>query len=216
MKYYLYTFNDNWADEMDIEGFAVLSYPEKTIVEENIRRKFKSGGSICFGTNEDNNYDTLEEVLDCITFKEISQTHYDVIKKTIGQTFGQLGPIDSSEFCVLIDEEESEEDDSYEDEYDASAMYVYNSIKKEFGLLGTLGKDFYANFIWKPTPSSEINISILKYEDAEESIDEDIIVRLKYNGKERHIATLGMESVYCNFSLLEKQIKEFIEKAKSY
>jgi hypothetical protein len=103
MKYYLYEFSDNWADEMDVQGFAPLTHIEKEIVEENINRKFRDGGSISFGTNEDNDYDDLEDVIACVSFTEISKSEYLTIKKLFGESYGELGPIDSSEFTSLVD-----------------------------------------------------------------------------------------------------------------
>lgn len=136
MKYYLYTFEDNWADEMDVQGFAVLTEDEKDMAIAQIKRQYKNGGTICFGTNEDNEYDDLDDVMDCVEFEEISQSEYSTLKKLFGESFGELGPLDIyslGEDSEDFDDEEDEDDD-YERDFEGEADKIVNFIKSEYGI----------------------------------------------------------------------------------
>lgn len=119
MRYYLYKFSDNWADEMDIEGFAVMTEDEKDAALVKIKRQFKRGGTICFGSNEENEYDNLNDVLACISWNEISQSEYNTLRKLFGNTFGECGPLDNNDFeeegveyCAECGEEFSDPEES--------------------------------------------------------------------------------------------------------
>ncbi len=48
MKYYLCTFADNWADEMDLTGFVILTEIEKDIAMAAMRKEYKHGGTVNF------------------------------------------------------------------------------------------------------------------------------------------------------------------------
>lgn len=56
-KYYLVTFDFNWADEADFSGFAIYTEEQWKVIEE-LRNKIKDDKRItlCFGTNEDQEY----------------------------------------------------------------------------------------------------------------------------------------------------------------
>ncbi len=218
MKYYLYTFSDNWADEMDVQGFAIMTEKQKDISLSAIRRYYKNGGEISFGTNESNDYDSLEDVLACVEFKEISKSEYESVLNVFeGSTMGELGPLkileEDEDEEYEEDEEDDDDEDMYEAEYDGQAKRICEFIKDEFGILETSS----SYFLWKPTPKSEITISILDYDSAEEVSDyEQIEVSLKYNGKEMGFEFFEVNVIYHDFEIMSKQIKQFIEKAKSY
>ena len=100
MKYYLYKYSDNWADEMDVEGFWVMTEKEKEQVLKYINKKFKKGGTVYLGTNEEIEYDNLRDVMRTFSFKEITRKEYDVLNKLFGGSFGETGPVDDDSFEV--------------------------------------------------------------------------------------------------------------------
>jgi hypothetical protein len=237
MKYFFYKFSDNWADEMDLEGFAILTETQKDIALAKIKREYKRGGSISFGTNEDNDYDSLEDVMDCIEIKEIATNEYFAIKKVFGGiSMGELGPLsiydiddddyDEDEDYETCDNcgrtlEDGEDDlcescadeDQYEEEYEAQAEKIVDYITKAYGLEKSNTYDNYARFHWKPTPKTEIEITIADFDDGEEEVE----LTLKMNNKELKYEFFKVEDIYDNpGKYLESVIKEFIERAKKY
>ena len=81
--YVLVVFEDNWADEMDLEGFKVMRKSEwENTVKEFREEKEDSdyGITFCFGTNEDNEYDSVDEALDRFTVTEISDCDAEAVK----------------------------------------------------------------------------------------------------------------------------------------
>jgi hypothetical protein len=53
----LVKWDTNWADEMDIAGFAIMERKTWNEYKENLRKK-KHPFSICIGTNEEIEYDS--------------------------------------------------------------------------------------------------------------------------------------------------------------
>jgi len=242
MIYYLYTFSDNWADEMDLEGFAILTETQKDAAVANIRRRFKRGGTLSFGTNEDNEYDSLEDVMNCIDFKQISHQEYETIKKVFGSiSMGETGPLNTYNLdededdmeedemietcdncgCELDDGDDSlcedckeeEEEEAQEQEYDANARKIYDFIKKEYGLEETPEGGFHSRFVWKPTPKTQIEITIGEFDDGEEEVE----LTLSLGSKELQYEFFYVDDVYSNPSYhLKDVVKQMIEKAKKY
>lgn len=237
MKHYLYKFSDNWADEMDLEGFAVLTETEKDMALAKIRKQYKKGGTLCFGTNEDNEYDSLQDIINCISFKEISKSEYTTIKKVFGSnSMGEIGPLDS-EFCSDEEEEDDErcidcggrldndysdyctdcddeEDDDYEEEFERRADLVTDFLKNEYSLEESETNHYYSRFVWKPTPKSEIEITIQNFDDGEEEME----LTLKFNGRDLQYEFYQIENAENTdfFPTMRKLISEYVEKAKKH
>lgn len=232
MKYYLYKFSDNWADEMDLEGFAILTEKEKDSKLAYIKKKFKKGGTISFGTNEDNEYDSLSDVLDCIEFKEISQADYNAVKRIFGdKSMGELGPLnyENDDFydeenecencgCYLDEDDDEMCDDCKREEteefnYNTHAAYIRDFIKNEYGLIETPDSNYHSKFIWKPTPKTEIEITISEFERG----DEEVEITLRLGKRELDYNSFDVIKVYDNPSrYIREEVKKVIEKAKKY
>lgn len=246
MKYYLYTFSDNWADEMDLEGFAILTETEKDVALARIKKEFKNGGTLCFGTNEDNEYEDLDEILACITFKEISQTEYLSIKNAFESfSMGEIGPlrlsdlddnieeIQEEQFCYNCGgplnnnnddelcsdcENEQDEEDRYENEYNKQANEISKFIKDSYSLEESYSFDYLSNFIWKPTPNTEIHITIEEYDDGEEEIE----LTLKFKSKSNNYKNLEYDFFKVGHiwenpeKFLKPIITKYIKKAQNY
>lgn len=217
MRYYLYKFADNWADEMDLEGFIALTEIQKDIALARIKKEFKRGGSIGFGTNEDNEYDSLEDVMNCISIKEISQSQYSTIISLFGTSFGETGPISEYDIDSDYDDEdyddEEEEDLDEEDAYDSQAQKIVDFIKLEYGLEEGNSGNAYADFKWRPTTKTEIVITVGEYSGG----DEEVELSLKLNGKDVDYESFNVDEVHDDpKGYLKEVITKFIEKAKKY
>jgi hypothetical protein len=176
-KYYLYKFEDNWADEADFSGFAIFTEEEKRKHEIGIKRAFKNGGSICFGTNEDNEYDSYEDVESTFEFEEITKQEYFTIKRLFGETFGHLGPLDESGNYEDSDEDDEDDEDDEEDTCSVCGDYddtgsgtctdcmeeeengeLVEEAKKEIEKAFGVESDSKGNYSWKPTPLTSLSI----------------------------------------------------------
>jgi len=244
MKYYLYKFSDNWADEMDLEGFAILTENQKDVALTKIKREFKKGGTISFGTNEDNEYENLNAIMGCIEIDTITSQQYHTMKSIFPDGyFGQLGPLDydsldefpdddnedeaelcsecgeeleegDDEFCASCQEDVDEEEE-YEQLYYAQAKKICEFIRNEYGLEETSTSNCYSKFLWKPTNKTELEIEIQEYQDGND--DEEVELTLRLNGKEMRYDFFKIDDICDNLELeFKKTIKEYIDKAKKY
>lgn len=235
MKYYIYKFEDNWADEMNVQGFAILTEKEKDMALAYIRREYKRGGTIYFGTNEENDYKSLRDVMNCISFEEITSNQYNTIQQVFGDnSFGELGPLDLDELeepevCEECGEElgeddedgicsscqeEAEEEERNESEYDNMADKVVRFIMTEYGLEKTASSDHHSRIKWKPTPKTELDITIAEYDGSDE---EEIEITLYLNRKKVGYDSFVISDITNNPGhYLKDSIKHMIEKAKKY
>lgn len=240
MKYYLYKFQDNWADEMDVQGFAILTETEKDRALSYIKREYRRGGTIILGSNEENEYDTLKDLMDCVSFDEITSAQYNAIYNAFGDTsFGELGPLDLDEIeeeprtCEECGEEldeddedeicescarEFEEEQRDEAEYNNAADKIAKFIISEYGLEKTSSNNHHSRFVWKPTPKTELEISISEYDGCCGGDEGEVEITLRLNKKKvGYVCFLvcDVEVVPGHFELKDA-IKNMIEKAKRY
>ena len=99
-------FNDNWADEMDIEAMTIDT--KCKTAQESEDRIFKGlifPTSINFGTNEYNDYDTKEQLLECFSFTEISDSDVEVLNRLGMSSVGNFPNFYNYE--EIFDEEEN-------------------------------------------------------------------------------------------------------------
>lgn len=116
MSKVLVKWSDNWADEMDVEGFAIMDGSEWKEFQETARR-VNSPISISVGTNEEVEYPNGTALLENIKAKKITTDE----AKTIIKFFGECGGHDNFRYCLedaLEDEEQYEEEGYYEEEDD--------------------------------------------------------------------------------------------------
>lgn len=91
MKYFISKFKDNWADEMYIEGIHLHEAVESVSLNSDlIEASLDEDGEllISFGTNEYNEYNSIEELEKKIQIREISNTEYLILSETIGKCLG--------------------------------------------------------------------------------------------------------------------------------
>ena len=96
----LVKFESNWADEMDVCGFAVMSSDEWNKVRQIILL-IKDEFSISVGTNEEIEYENGQELLDEYEVCEISDDESQIIQRLFGHHYGYFR-LDSEEVVDLI------------------------------------------------------------------------------------------------------------------
>ncbi len=77
-------FEGNWADEMDIEGYTIMSEEEweyKQLEGKNIQFPVELG----IGTNEQMIYESLEDYLENFKVQKISDEEIKTLKKFFGE-----------------------------------------------------------------------------------------------------------------------------------
>lgn len=79
-KKFLVKFEDNWADEMDINSHLVMSESEVEAYKKLVRES-EYPFELFVGTNQNIDYDSAEEFLACLTFIEVSEEDVLVLEK---------------------------------------------------------------------------------------------------------------------------------------
>jgi len=211
MKYYLYEYSANWADEMDVAGFMLLTEIEKDMALASIKKRFRKGGTVSIGSNEEIEYSDFDEVMSDVSITEITKQDYDTINRLFGASFGETGPCsDFDDYDEDLDEdlEENEEFD-----YESKADKIVSFIKKEFNLEENDSRhDVYSSFSWKPTPKTQIEIIIPDEDDGEEEVE----VTLKLNGRELNIEFFDVDITANSPYRLEHFIKDCVQRANKF
>jgi len=83
MNKVLVTFTDNWADEMDVVGFSILTKEQWEYKKLELQHT-EFPQEVGFGTNESNEYESAEEFLSRFKVQPIS----DETEITLKQLFG--------------------------------------------------------------------------------------------------------------------------------
>lgn len=114
---YLVRFEENWADEMDIYGFAIFTaeeYNNWCHVLSRLREAMKHAVfTYSFGTNEEQEYEDFEEFLNCFKVKVIPAEHAEMFRNAFdtNEYYGQFPTIDALNYYIedmLHDVEEDE------------------------------------------------------------------------------------------------------------
>ncbi len=85
----LIIFEDNWADEMDIYGFSIMSQ-EKWKYKVNETNNTTFPREVYFGTNEFNIYETPDEFLSRFKVKHLKTAEFQILIKLFGREFGKF------------------------------------------------------------------------------------------------------------------------------
>jgi len=85
MKNYIMIYSGNWNDEIDVDGFVILNKTETTYIK-NFLKKFKTTISISLGFGDDIEYENGKELLEEISFQEITDDEYITINKFFGDS----------------------------------------------------------------------------------------------------------------------------------
>ena len=114
-KNYLVEFNDNYADEFDVDEFVVMDGNRLHNIFDKLEN-YDERISFYFGTNEDLEYDCGQDFLDRLTIKEISDSDNQVLLKLFGGGFGGVGAINHIETRSFLNKDENGDD--YDDNQD--------------------------------------------------------------------------------------------------
>jgi hypothetical protein len=92
-KKVLITWNGNWADEMDLQGYLITNKENAKAFKKGIK-KAKYPLEISVGSNEEIEYNSADEVLDELSFKKITEEESIIIGKNLGAYFGTTNIFD--------------------------------------------------------------------------------------------------------------------------
>ncbi|TFG99045.1 hypothetical protein E4H12_04075 [Candidatus Thorarchaeota archaeon] len=90
----LVTYNSNWADEMDIDGFYLTTQFRWDRFVERVNSHFKDKDDYTYyiGTNEEIVYESVEMLLSDFKVEEITAEEATLVLKLFGKGFGFTGP----------------------------------------------------------------------------------------------------------------------------
>lgn len=78
-------YSGNWNDEIDVDGFVTLNKTQANYISSFLK-KFKEPISISLGFGDDVEYDNGKELLDEISFQEVSTEESLTIQKFFGES----------------------------------------------------------------------------------------------------------------------------------
>ncbi len=88
-RIFLVRFSDNWADEMDLEGWYVVHASDENELKQNlVPLKTKFPKTISFGTNQYNEYIDREHLLAQYSWEDITYEESQVLDKLFGGSDG--------------------------------------------------------------------------------------------------------------------------------
>jgi len=85
-------FNDNWADEIEFEGFKIIDKSEWEDIVEKVEN-YNEPIYTSFGSNQEQEYENGIVLLNCYGSKDLTETEAKIIIEKIGYSFGEFGPI---------------------------------------------------------------------------------------------------------------------------
>lgn len=92
----LLKFEDNWADEMDVAGYEVITLRQLEHFNKRVEAYFSENDSFeyYFGTNEFIEYNSAIELLSKYSVLTITETDYQTLNKLGLLKFGIIGPFE--------------------------------------------------------------------------------------------------------------------------
>ena len=94
----LLRYSDNWADEMDLDSFAIVdekddiykNYLKASEYADNVENEDEEDSlCICVGSNEEVYYDSVSALLNAIEVTDITDEEAKVISKYLGEDYGE-------------------------------------------------------------------------------------------------------------------------------
>lgn len=90
MRYILVKFNDNWADEMDIDGFKVMTEERHKKALASLDGPETFPFEAYFGTNESNLYEDKDQFLRNFEFIPVDESFALELKQHFPYGFGSV------------------------------------------------------------------------------------------------------------------------------
>lgn len=116
---------DNWADEIDLEGFSIMDSEAWNKKKEEISKIAKSF-TVYVGTNEEIDYNNGNEFLKTLTVNEISDSEFEFLKKNFGVEFGHCPIASVYEGC---DGDEDDSDCGFFIDSNGRQVYWYSGME---------------------------------------------------------------------------------------
>lgn len=111
--------NDNWADEIEIEGFFFCNEDKWEVYKKRIAELFETEDceqEVCVGTNESISYYSAERYFSKFSITNITDGEYNLITDLMGMkysvTFGVIALLDSN--FLLYDENDLDDPEEKE------------------------------------------------------------------------------------------------------
>jgi hypothetical protein len=83
MKNYMMIYSGNWNDEIDVDGFVIMEKKQMSYMTKFLK-EYKNPISISIGFDDYVEYDNGKELLEEISFQEITQEEFETINKFFG------------------------------------------------------------------------------------------------------------------------------------
>lgn len=85
MKNFMMVYSGNWNEEIDVDGFVIMNKKDMCYLSSFLK-KYKTPISVSLGFGDYVEYDTGRELLDEISFQEITPDEYETINKFFGNS----------------------------------------------------------------------------------------------------------------------------------
>ena len=85
MKKFIMVYSGNWDDEIDVDGFVIMNKKQMTYIVDFLK-KFNDPITISVGTKSSIDYENGREILEEISFQEITNEEHVVINKFFGNS----------------------------------------------------------------------------------------------------------------------------------
>ncbi len=109
----LVKFKDNWADEMDIEGFFITTREDWEKRVATLKDNFPYGLTYTIGTNEEIEYCSPDAILNHYKVIDLCADEYSCLTNLFKNNhgFGFAGPLaEIDDYVDALEEEEEKED----------------------------------------------------------------------------------------------------------
>lgn len=95
--------DDNWSDEIDVEGFAIMDlkslYQFYNDLEDYFRTTPNGTLSYSIGSNQYIEHDSIKSITYCLAISFITVDQAEVIKQTIGSSYGTVSLLDILDYA---------------------------------------------------------------------------------------------------------------------
>ncbi len=85
MKNFMMVYSGNWNEEIDVDGFVIMNKTE-VLYFSKFLRNYKNQIAVSLGFGDYVEYDNGKELLEEISFQEITPTEYETIIKFFGSS----------------------------------------------------------------------------------------------------------------------------------
>lgn len=77
--FHLVKYNDNWADEMDLDGFRLMERNEYREFVKGIKAIKRFPLEIYIGTNQEVTYESVEDIIKALKFETVTKDEFALL-----------------------------------------------------------------------------------------------------------------------------------------